>query len=210
MTLSFEPHWGFADETSGVPIRHFGWEGDLLFDRALVPGFLFGAMNLHIDTDRAETVGRRRGGAAAHARPVRRPGGRRRCRACGSAARHDTFGPTRVPAWRPSPGRRSISARRSTRSSAKECGFPPHSTSRHGGERPSTAGRARSRQLRALPGQFSSGLRVLTAARRRGCCSQTSSRTRPSSTSLWASVISSWTRCMDAAAASPVPSWVTV
>ena len=56
LTLSFEPHWGFADETSGVPLRHFGWEGDLLFDRALVPGFLFGAMNLHIDTDRAETV----------------------------------------------------------------------------------------------------------------------------------------------------------
>jgi hypothetical protein len=57
MTVSFEPHWGFADETSGVPIRHFGWEGDLLFDRALVPGLLFGAMNLHMDTDRAETTG---------------------------------------------------------------------------------------------------------------------------------------------------------
>jgi hypothetical protein len=57
MTVSFEPHWGFADETSGVPIRHFGWEGDLLFDRALVPGVLFGAMNVHMDTDRAETTG---------------------------------------------------------------------------------------------------------------------------------------------------------
>ena len=57
MTVSFEPHWGFADETSGVPIRHFGWEGDLLFDRALVPGLLFGAMNFHMDTDRAETTG---------------------------------------------------------------------------------------------------------------------------------------------------------
>jgi hypothetical protein len=55
MTVSFEPHWGFADETSGVPLEHFGWEGDLLFDRALVPDFLFGAMNLHYDTDRAET-----------------------------------------------------------------------------------------------------------------------------------------------------------
>jgi hypothetical protein len=56
MTVSFEPHWGFADETSGTVIRHFGWEGDLLFDRALVPDLLFGAMNLHYDTDRAETV----------------------------------------------------------------------------------------------------------------------------------------------------------
>jgi hypothetical protein len=55
MTVSFEPHWGFADETSGVPLKHFGWEGDFLFDRALVPDFLFGAMNLHYDTDRAET-----------------------------------------------------------------------------------------------------------------------------------------------------------
>jgi hypothetical protein len=55
MTVSFEPHWGFADETSGVPIKHFGWEGDLLFDRALVPDLLFGAMNVHFDTDRAET-----------------------------------------------------------------------------------------------------------------------------------------------------------
>jgi hypothetical protein len=56
MTASFEPHWGFADETSGTPLRHFGWEGDLLLDRALVPKLLFGAMNLHFDTDRAETV----------------------------------------------------------------------------------------------------------------------------------------------------------
>jgi hypothetical protein len=56
MTVSFDPHWGFADETSGVPLRHFGWEGDLLFDRALVPNLLFGAINLHIDTDRAETT----------------------------------------------------------------------------------------------------------------------------------------------------------
>ncbi len=55
MTVSFEPHWGFADETSGFPIKHFGWEGDLLFDRALVPDLLFGAMNVHFDTDRAET-----------------------------------------------------------------------------------------------------------------------------------------------------------
>jgi hypothetical protein len=53
-TLSFEPHWGFADETNGVPISHFGWEGLLLMDRALVPERLFGALDLHFDTDRTE------------------------------------------------------------------------------------------------------------------------------------------------------------
>jgi hypothetical protein len=56
MTVSVEPHWGFVDETSGTVIRHFGWEGDFLFDRALVPDRLFGALNLHYDTDRSETV----------------------------------------------------------------------------------------------------------------------------------------------------------
>jgi hypothetical protein len=56
MTVSVEPHWGFVDETSGAVIRHFGWEGDLLFDRALMPDLLFGALNLHYDTDRAQTV----------------------------------------------------------------------------------------------------------------------------------------------------------
>jgi hypothetical protein len=56
MTVSVEPHWGFVDETSGAVITHFGWEGDLLFDRALVPDRLFGALNLHYDTDRSETV----------------------------------------------------------------------------------------------------------------------------------------------------------
>jgi hypothetical protein len=56
MTLSLAPHWGFADETSGVPHQHFGLEADLLFDRALVPDLLFGAMNVHFDTDRTETA----------------------------------------------------------------------------------------------------------------------------------------------------------
>jgi hypothetical protein len=55
MTVTFEPHWGFTDETTGIPLRHFGWEGDLLLDRALVPNLVFGAMNLHYDTDRTET-----------------------------------------------------------------------------------------------------------------------------------------------------------
>jgi hypothetical protein len=56
MTVSVEPHWGFVDETSGTVIRHFGWEGDFLFDRALMPDRLFAALNLHYDTDRSETV----------------------------------------------------------------------------------------------------------------------------------------------------------
>jgi hypothetical protein len=56
MTVSVEPHWRFVDETSGAVIEHFGWEGDFLFDRALVPDLLFGALNLHYDTDRSETV----------------------------------------------------------------------------------------------------------------------------------------------------------
>jgi hypothetical protein len=56
MTVSVEPHWGFVDETSGTVIRHFGWEGDFLFDRALVPDRLLAALNLHYDTDRSETV----------------------------------------------------------------------------------------------------------------------------------------------------------
>jgi hypothetical protein len=52
LTLSVEPHWGFADETSGARISHFGWEGDLMMDRELLPDRLFGALNLHFDTDR--------------------------------------------------------------------------------------------------------------------------------------------------------------
>jgi hypothetical protein len=56
LTMSFQPHWGFADETSGTPISHFGWEGLIMMDRELVPERLFGALNLHFDTDRAESV----------------------------------------------------------------------------------------------------------------------------------------------------------
>jgi hypothetical protein len=55
LTLSIEPHWGFADETSGAPISHFGWEGLLVMDRELLPDRLFGALNLHFDTDRTES-----------------------------------------------------------------------------------------------------------------------------------------------------------
>jgi hypothetical protein len=56
LTLSIEPHWGFADEASGVPINHFGWEALLMADRELVPDLLFGAVNLHFDTDRTRLL----------------------------------------------------------------------------------------------------------------------------------------------------------
>jgi hypothetical protein len=52
LTLSIDPHWGFADETTGGRISHFGWEGELLMDRELLPNRLVGALNLHYDTDR--------------------------------------------------------------------------------------------------------------------------------------------------------------
>jgi hypothetical protein len=56
LTLSFEPHWGFTDETTGARLNHFGWEGLMAMDRELVPGRLFGALNLHFDTDRSQVV----------------------------------------------------------------------------------------------------------------------------------------------------------
>ena len=52
LTLSIEPHWGFADETSGVKIDHFGIETLLMVDREIVPDRLFGGLNLLFDTDR--------------------------------------------------------------------------------------------------------------------------------------------------------------
>lgn len=56
LTLSIEPHSGFADEVSGVPIRHFGWETLLMADRELMPDRLFGALNLQFDTDRTRLL----------------------------------------------------------------------------------------------------------------------------------------------------------
>jgi hypothetical protein len=68
LTLSVEPHWGFADETSGARISHFGWEGDLMMDRELLPDRLFSALNLHFDTDR--TVVRGGGGDGVELQPT--------------------------------------------------------------------------------------------------------------------------------------------
>ena len=58
LTLSIQPHWGFADEASGVPINHFGWQALVMGDRELVPERLFGAVNLHFDTDRTQPLAR--------------------------------------------------------------------------------------------------------------------------------------------------------
>lgn len=56
LTLSVEPHWGFADETSGVRIDHFGIEMRLRADREIVPDRLFGGLNLLFDTDRTRLL----------------------------------------------------------------------------------------------------------------------------------------------------------
>jgi hypothetical protein len=53
LTLSVSPHWGLADETSGVPTRHFGAEIKLLADRVLAPDRIAGAVNLLFANDRA-------------------------------------------------------------------------------------------------------------------------------------------------------------
>jgi hypothetical protein len=56
LTLSIDPHWGFADETSGARIDHFGVETLLRADREILPGLLFGALNLLFDTDRTRLL----------------------------------------------------------------------------------------------------------------------------------------------------------
>jgi hypothetical protein len=56
LTLSLSPHWGFADEISGVQLNHFGWQALLLADRELVPNRVVGAFNLLFDTDRTRLL----------------------------------------------------------------------------------------------------------------------------------------------------------
>jgi hypothetical protein len=56
LTLSVGPHWGFADETSGVKLDHIGWEALLLADRELVANRMFGAVNLLFNTDRTRLL----------------------------------------------------------------------------------------------------------------------------------------------------------
>jgi hypothetical protein len=56
LTLSVSPHWGFIDETSGVPAGHFGTETQLLADYEFKPDRLVGAINLLFDNDRTRLV----------------------------------------------------------------------------------------------------------------------------------------------------------
>lgn len=46
LTLGAEPHWARTDEVSGAPVDNFGGELSVALDRELVPGRLFGAVNL--------------------------------------------------------------------------------------------------------------------------------------------------------------------
>jgi hypothetical protein len=56
LTISAAPHWGFVDETSGVPASHYGTEIQLLADRELQPDRLVGAINLLFANDRTRLV----------------------------------------------------------------------------------------------------------------------------------------------------------
>ena len=56
LTISAAPHWGFVDETSGVPAGHYGAEIQLLADRELQPDRLVGAINLLFANDRTRLV----------------------------------------------------------------------------------------------------------------------------------------------------------
>ncbi len=56
LTLSVSPHWGFVDETSGVPAGHYGTEIELLADRELAPDRLVAAINLLFANDRTRPV----------------------------------------------------------------------------------------------------------------------------------------------------------
>jgi hypothetical protein len=56
LTLSVSPHWGFADEISGLHLNHVGWQALLLADRELVPNRVVGTLNLLFDTDRTHLL----------------------------------------------------------------------------------------------------------------------------------------------------------
>jgi hypothetical protein len=56
LTLSVSPHWGFVDETSGVPAGHYGTEIELLADRELAPDRLVAAINLLFANDRTRSI----------------------------------------------------------------------------------------------------------------------------------------------------------
>jgi hypothetical protein len=56
LTISAAPHFGFVDETSGVPAGHYGTEAQLLADYAFKPDRLVGAINLLFANDRTRLV----------------------------------------------------------------------------------------------------------------------------------------------------------
>ena len=56
LTLSVQPHWGFSDETSGMPLHHFGWGALLLADHELLPKRVVGGVNFLFDTDRTRLL----------------------------------------------------------------------------------------------------------------------------------------------------------
>ncbi len=49
LTLSVEPHWGFADDISGAPADQQSAEFRLLADRELIAGRLYGAFNIEYE-----------------------------------------------------------------------------------------------------------------------------------------------------------------
>ena len=51
LTLSVEPHRGFADETGGEPADQYGAEFRVLADRELIPGRLFAAFNVSYEPE---------------------------------------------------------------------------------------------------------------------------------------------------------------
>jgi hypothetical protein len=51
LTLSIAPQWGFVDDTSGAPAEQLGAGFLLIADRELVPGRLFGALNVSFEPD---------------------------------------------------------------------------------------------------------------------------------------------------------------
>jgi hypothetical protein len=57
LTFAFEPHRGFADETSGAPANQYGGKFSLLADADIVPRRVFAAFNLLYDPEVTRTHG---------------------------------------------------------------------------------------------------------------------------------------------------------
>jgi hypothetical protein len=57
LTLSVEPHRGFADEMSGEPADQYGAEFRVLADRELIPGRLFAAFNVSYEPEQTRLRG---------------------------------------------------------------------------------------------------------------------------------------------------------